>query len=305
MPHTQNKLINYNYMKKLLLLLALLGFGITNSYTQNKSNCTLWQLPAQDNYVGTSYVFLMDNGKVAVMDGGMKEEAWYLKGFLAALGNEVEAWFISHPHPDHIGALNEILKAPGNLKIKNVYHSEFPSQYLEKFNTKYDSLTREFYGNLQKSGINVVNFTSPGEVIQIDKTKFKILTVTSNDITLENFYNDNSMVIKAWDEKKSFLFLADLWENGGDRLMDSPFKDDLDCDYLQVAHHGQKGVKLDFYRSIKFRACLWPAPLWLYDNDRGKGFNTAHYKTVETRELMDELGIKEHYVSCNGLVKIE
>ena len=121
----------------------------------------------------------------------------------------------------------------------------------------------------------------------------------------KTYYNDNSMVIKVWDPNKSFLFLADLWKNGGDRLMNSPFKDDLNCDYLQVAHHGQKGVKLDFYRNIKFRACLWPTPLWLYDNDRGKGFNTAHYKTVETRELMDELGIKEHYISYKGLVKIE
>ena len=33
----------------------------------------------------------------AVMDGGVKEETPYLRGFLAALGNQVDVWFVSHP----------------------------------------------------------------------------------------------------------------------------------------------------------------------------------------------------------------
>lgn len=32
-----------------------------------------------------------------------------MRGFIGALGNEVEAWFISHPHDDHMGALSVIL----------------------------------------------------------------------------------------------------------------------------------------------------------------------------------------------------
>lgn len=40
-----------------------------------KSNFTLWQLPSQINTIGNSYVFQMNNGSVAVMDGGVKEKA--------------------------------------------------------------------------------------------------------------------------------------------------------------------------------------------------------------------------------------
>jgi len=291
-------------MKRLIACLFFLFLTVSLFFSQKASDCILWQLPAQNNYVGNSYVFLMNNGKVVVMDGGMKEEELYLRGFLAALGNEVEAWFISHPHHDHIGALNEILKKPGDISIKKIYHSEFPQAYYEKFDTVYKPVTAEFYANLRESGIEVINITKPGKIIQIDKTKFKILSVTNEDITV-NIYNNNSMVIKVWDQKKSFLFLGDLAEEGGDILLNGPYRGDLNCDYLQVAHHGQRGVRMDFYRSIEFKACLWPTPLWLWNNDRGEGFDTDHFETIETRNLMDELGIKEHYVSWEGLVRIE
>lgn len=289
------------YLKILLVLLSVLW--ITSACEQSKSNFTLWQLPLTSDWVGNSYVLLMDNGKVVVMDGGLKEELPYLRGFLAALGNEVEAWYISHPHHDHMGAFNEIILDPGDIQIKAVYYSELPEWYYQKYDHYYDSLTNVYYHNLHQSGIPLVNYTEPGAVHKIDQTNFKILYTVDTSVTI-NILNNSSMVIKVWDDKKSVLFLGDLAEEGGDQLLKSTFKDDLDCDYVQMAHHGQKGVREEFYRSFDFRACLWPTPLWLYENDRGEGFNTDNFKTIEIRELMDSLGITEHYFQYEGLVKI-
>ena len=72
-----------------------------------------------------------------------------------------------------------------------------------------------------------------------------------------------------------------------------------------MAHHGQQGCNERFYRSIRFRTCLWPTPLWVWNNDVGEGFNTAWMKTIDTRRWMDEIGIEEHYPSWQGIVKIE
>ncbi len=288
-------------MKSLLLLLPVLW--MVSACDRNESDFTLWQLPLHSGWVGNSYVFLMDNGKVAVMDGGMEDEALYLRGFLAALGNEVEAWFISHPHNDHMGALNEILLDPGDIKIKTIYLSELPEWYYHKYDTYYDSLTDVYYHNLHQSGIQVVNYTEPGAMIMIDQTRFKILSTVDTTITI-NIYNNSSMVIKVWDNRKSMLFLGDLAKEGGDLFLKGPFRDELDSDYVQMAHHGQNGVSKEFYRSFKFRACLWPTPLWLYNNDRGEGFNTDVFKTMEIRETVDSLGIKENYFQFEGLVRI-
>lgn len=264
----------------------------------------MWQLPSQINTIGNSYVFRMNNGKIVVMDGGVKEEAPYLRGFLAALGNEVEAWFISHPHDDHMGALNEILKDPRDIRIKCIYHSELPEDYYAQYEKDAYGSTKEFYENLKKSGIPVVNYTEPGATVRIGKTSFKILSVRNPEITA-NPYNNQSMVIRVWDRKKSMLFLGDLGIEAGDKLLNGPYRKDLNCDYLQMAHHGQNGVSKDFYKSIKFRACLWPSPSWVYNNDAGKGYNSGPWQTVEIRNLIDELGIKEQYVSCKGLCRIE
>lgn len=112
------------------------------------------------------------------------------------------------------------------------------------------------------------------------------------------------MVIRVQDRARSMVFLGDLGKEGGDRLLNGPFRKHLDCDYLQMAHHGQRGVNKEFYRTIRFRACLWPTPSWVYNNDIGKGFNTHTLETVEIRELIDSLGIREHYISFMGLYRI-
>ena len=67
-----------------------------------KSGFTLWQIPSHLNTIGNSYVIRTSQGRIIVMDGGMPQEAPFIRGFIDALGGEVEAWFISHPHSDHM-----------------------------------------------------------------------------------------------------------------------------------------------------------------------------------------------------------
>lgn len=278
---------------------------VATAATETASNFTLWQIPLLQNHSqGNSYVFQMNDGKVVVMDGGVAPEAGYLRGFLAALGNEVEAWFISHPHSDHIGSLNEILKKPDDLKIKTVYHSRFSPEFYGKVEPDCKGLTHEFYENLDKSNISVHDITTPGDVVKIDQTTFKILDVKDESVT-SNAYNNSCMVIRVEDSARSGVFLGDAGIEQGDRLLAGPFRKDLDCDFLQLAHHGQRGVRKDFYRTITFNTCLWPTPLWLYNNDAGQGYNTHSWETVEIRELMNELEIKKHFIGWQGLSKVQ
>jgi beta-lactamase superfamily II metal-dependent hydrolase len=289
-------------MKKYGIILVAFLFGTLSGFSKPKSNFEVWQLPSQINTIGNSYVFRMNDGKVAVMDGGVKEEALYLRGFLAALGNKVDVWFVSHPHDDHVGALAEILKDPKDLRIKKIYHSEFsPQLYGTEAGSKEG--VEKFYELLKKSGISVEDVKSPGMVIKLDQTSFKILGVKNEDLTM-NPYNNSSMIIRVGDQAKSMVFLGDCGSEESERLLKSPFRKDLDCDYLQVAHHGQQGASKNFYRTVKFKACLWPTPSWVYNNDIGKGFNTHILKTIEIRDFIDSLGITENYVSYKGLYKI-
>ena len=265
---------------------------------------TVWQIPSHSNTIGNSYVFRTKTGKVIVMDGGFPEEASTLRGFIGALGNEVEAWFISHPHDDHMGALWEILKqGTQDLRIKAIYHSSITDKVIDVEPSEADK-TRDFYDRLSKGDAKVVDIQQAGQVFDFDGMKLKIVSVATQLTT--NPYNNNSMIMRVWDKRKSLVFLGDAGVECGNLALCGPYAEDLNCDYLQMAHHGQGGCSEEFYRSIKFHACLWPTPMWVWNNDSGNGFDTGHLETVRTREWMDKIGIKEHHVSVrDGLWRLD
>lgn len=304
---TRREFLKYSAMLAGAMAIGDVGAKTTGDITKTwnskkKSGFTLWQIPSHSNTIGNSYVFQTAKGKVIVMDGGFPEEANTLRGFIGALGNEVEAWFISHPHNDHMGALTEILKNPQEMNIKHIYHSRI-SKTVQAAEGPYSPSCQDFYDLLDKTTIPVTDIRTPGDVFSYDDMKLKVLSV-ANEITT-NAYNNSSMIMRVWDKKKTIVFLGDAGIECGSLALNGPFRDDLNCEYLQMAHHGQNGCDKHFYQSIKFRVCLWSTPSWVWNNDQGKGFNTGILKTVETRTWMKELGIKEHHVTCEeGLWKL-
>lgn len=268
-----------------------------------KPGFTLWQLSTQIDATCNSYVLRTDKGRVVVLDGGMPGEAPYLRGFLAALGNRVDVWFVSHPHIDHMGALTEILRRPSGLTIGTLYQSPMGRGQLSTDPVRIKH-AETYYRVLDSSGVHVVDLTEPGLTLRLDGLNLRVLGVADTTI-LVNAYNNSSIVLRAWDRRKSVVFLGDTGVESGKKLLAGPYRKELDCDYLQLAHHGQQGVDRHFYETVKFRAALWPTPVWVWNNDVGEGFNTAYMKTIETRQWMDELGIREHYIGWQGTAKIE
>ena len=78
---------------------------------------------------GNSYIIKLKNGHFIVHDGGYEVEGQYLVEFLESLtdGDQkpvIEAWFISHAHEDHHGAMVKIAmdsKLSSRLIVQGVY----------------------------------------------------------------------------------------------------------------------------------------------------------------------------------------
>ncbi|MBR4995999.1 MAG: MBL fold metallo-hydrolase [Alistipes sp.] len=288
-------------MKRVLIALIAL-FGVVSC---SKEGCVVWQLPSQIDTIGNSYVVQTAGGKVVVMDGGFVAEKDYLRGFIDALGGKVDAWIVSHPHDDHISALSALLETPNGLKIDKIYHSRFTEELIVSESEEAAAITRKFYSLLDAATQTEVIDCHCGDEFEIDGVKFKILAEKNPELANANPYNNSSMVVKMRDCEKSFIFLGDLGVEAGQKLLNSEYAADLECDYIQMAHHGQNGCDQEFYDKAQFRVCLWPSPKWVYDNNLGGGFNTGHLKTIEVREWMQQKGITEHYVSNEGLVRID
>lgn len=286
-------------MTRIWILLMVLSFFLS----VRCEAFTLWQLPEQTPSQMMSYVIQTQGGKIIVIDGGKAGDASYLRGFLAALGNKVDIWFVTHPHSDHIEALSHLLLSPDRPDIGRIYASLPTKQWAEKYAEQgsRDSTTalQEAAG---KAGMKITDLKL-GKEFKVDELRIEVLGVKNPEITA-NAVNNSSVVLRFSDSRKAVLFLADLGVEGGDKLL-AKYRERLKSDYVQMAHHGQAGVGKDVYKAIDAHTCLWPTPRWLWDNDRGGGPDTGPWKTLEVRAWMDDLGITRHHVSADGLHRID
>ena len=259
---------------------------------RQKGHFSLTQISSATDTIGESYLMKTKGGKVIMVDGGFASDVEKLRGHLSKAGNHVDRWFITHPHKDHMEALATILKDPQGITVDRVIYSRLPDEFLDCEPGSADH-ARGYYRALDDcmDGTDFINVHTPGQRFDIDGVGIMILSVADMGIETRHF-NEQSMIIRMWDDTKSVVFLGDAEVGRGERVL-ARYKEYLDCDYLQVAHHGQSGCSEEFYKSIHFRACLWPTPSWVWE----PGENTW-LKTLDTRRWMDEIGITEHHVSC-------
>lgn len=244
-------------------------------------------------------------GKLIVIDGGYGEDAEYLKNQIMSRGGHVSAWLLTHPHGDHVGAAYAILDNPGReMTIDGVYYSlAEPDWY-----TRNDADDAEMAHAL----INTLNQLPPemlhgdigkGYEVMVDDVKIEVMN-NRYDIS-SDAGNNACMIYKVTINGKSIIFLGDMGEEGGNRLV-AEYGDGLKADLVQMAHHGQGGVGKNVYQAINPSICLWPTPQWLWDNNRGDGINTGSWRTASTKVWMNQISESIlHYVTKDGDQTIE
>lgn len=267
---------------------------------------TLLQVANREHTQMMSYMIKTDTGKVIMIDGGnykRPEDAENLYDIVMQAGGKVDAWFITHAHSDHIGALVYIFEKYGNaIDIATIYF-DFPDRkWLVKVGGESKKpgdtwCTDEFLKYVKEFNINCKKPTKD-EIIDLG-VKFEILNEALRDCDKYDDTNDTGICIKAHFKNREVLFLGDIGQAAQDNLIEDA-GNRLRCDIVQMAHHGQNGVDIDLYKKVKPKVCLWPTPDWLWYNDSGDGIGSGFWKTLLTRRWMDELGVCEHYVAKDG-----
>ena len=74
---------------------------------------TLYLMPSVGHTQSMGIVLQSDKGVVAI-DGGTANESRNLEDLLRKLGGRVNAWFLTHPHHDHIQALRALPDGEGS-----------------------------------------------------------------------------------------------------------------------------------------------------------------------------------------------
>ena len=285
--------------------------GLTFSEAEEESKLLggvrLWQMEGVSLMMG--YVFKTGDGKVVVIDGGNDADTDALYGFLRSLSDRVDYWFLTHYHCDHVLSLLRILKER-EVKIGKLYY-DFPDTATVKRRCPdadayiCDALAAAVKENPDK--VDEVLKPKRGDEIKVgDDLTIKVLNDACFDKSA-NYGNNTCVMYKAVTPGESVLFTGDMGDRGDVLLCDEWFRNEISsCTVIQMAHHGSNGLSDEFYAAIKQKkACLYPAVRWIYDNDNGSGFDSAHLTTLHTRDLVRKWGCIRIYKSADGRKLIE
>ena len=209
-----------------------------------------------------SYLIVTTNNKVIMVDGGWAGDAPHLKELINSFGGHVDAWFISHPHEDHISALSAILYNPEGITIGTIYHTKASSSMSNYEVITLYSRMEEF---VKKFGCKIVDIREPGGRYDIDGVGIKVLSVSDEVLNTSNL-NDSSLALRIWDSNKSVVLLGDCMVAEGRKLL-ATCPEDLNCDFLQLGHHGNKGPEKSFYDAVSFHYALVPTADWIWYAD--------------------------------------
>lgn len=289
----------------LIILFLFIFIGISSIIIGKMQNTvTLTQLAGQSSRQMMGYLLRTKNGKLIVIDGGTKEDAIQLLEQIQENGGKVDAWFLTHAHDDHVGAFTQIINTTNTIEIGNIYVSTNDLTWYEEQEPLRAEFTKEFLQTLDRKDLKEkVIQPSLNQKIEIDGIQVEILGIKNPEIT-ENAGNEQSMVIKFKVGNKSILILGDTGIKSSEKLIKTQRKK-LKSDIVQMAHHGQAGATKQLYEMIQPTICLWPTPEWLWNNDVGKGKGMGPWKTLETRDWMEELKVKKNYVAKDGNCEIE
>ena len=277
-------------------------------------NTVMYQITETSDFM-MSFVIVTKNNNAIVIDGGRAEDMPLLKQYIG--GRHISAWILTHAHNDHIsGMVSEYQKNKwADFDIEKIYYN-FPMEFLNMPEFANNSDIREIlpiFAEILPEFEHLTYIPKQGESVVIDEVKIEFIFTYRNNI-LKNIMNNSSLVFKVITPNTSVIFLGDIGAEAGDILYYES-RHLLKADMVQMAHHGAFGCGMEVYSAIKPDVCLWCCREANYNGlkigtrdyeifrKNGLSFVRMHPATV-TREWMDILGAKKHYVTKDGTNEI-
>lgn len=245
------------------------------------------QLPWPCYWGGAAYSIKTSDGKLIIYDGGfMEDDGEKIKSYVNENGGVVDAWIITHPHVDHVGAFIYNANAEDPITIKEVYYAPFTEEYFNDEDPEvaerlqYATLFTEFNEAVTNNNIPSTAVYQ-GDILEFGSMTIECLSGFRDEL---KDVNGNSLVLKCVVKDFTMLFTGDMTEATLAYMQED--YESIDVDFLQIPHHGYlagiEGVSLYEYTTPEytFLDCTEEE----YDNN--SVFIQNHV------EMIEELGIK-------------
>ena len=209
----------------------------------------------------------------------------------------IRGWYFSHAHSDHICQFMSFLNRNfTDTTIEGLYYN-FPDYSRHPNKSDWDDdeidVANEFFDFVPKFNIPTYTLHS-GQVFYIGNIKIDVLC-THEDVyplSMEDF-NDTSTAIMLTVEG-SKIFIPGDCSRKSSAVLETRWDKNIECDVLQVAHHGHTGLTLNLYEKTKGKIALFANTRIKHDEE--------YPRRIENRRIISQAN--EYYVSSEGSVEI-
>ena len=296
----------------------------------------LFNQVADGNNNAECMIFTLADGSFIVADGGFAQDADHVYKALQQLNERedgkivVAAWIMSHHHGDHVGAIKAMAEKDyaKNIIIEQfIFNPTAPTYYWRLMNAPYNyggdfnystynhsvfaTMLEKFGGDTQ-----IVN-PHMGQRMQIRNADVEFLYTGDEDLfhTHMDNTNDSSMVYtvnfdmgtETAEDDSKILMLNDSCVDSQYGVIMPLYSQVMDCDIVQVGHHGLGGPSSSLYRMMEPKVGIWCSTKstadknhWLTPDEKGKLGGSAKY-LIERPADDDNVPVPvillaEHYV---------
>ena len=254
---------------------------------------------------GMGYVMETPAGELIAVDGGTEEDRDGVLRLIEDMWNgdgvpTVALWVLTHPHPDHFGALGAIAEMDGvssRLNVKTVA-ARFPEDFNYNAASRTDKALATLAGIVQSFGAEL-KVPCIGDVLYVGDTEVKFY-FAPEDISEIHGPNPLSLIFSVRTDASRILFTGDAyWESL--RSTAERWGDELSSDVLQMPHHGLCDTGSGtFYRAVGARTLMIPT---CTAGDRAME-RECYEDAMEANRTALEMASRV-YKACDGTAEIE
>lgn len=248
-----------------ILIVALFTLITVFSYIPGKAATTSSKLKVHFIDVGQADSILIQDGSVNMLiDAGNNEDEKTIIDYLKKQGvKKLDYVIATHPHEDHIGSMDAVIKT---FEIGKIYAP------------KVSTTTKTFENMLTAIKNKKLKITEPkaGDTFKLSTASCTILGPISSKY---EDLNDYSIVLKMTFGNNTFLFMGDAESVSEKEILEKKY--DVKADVLKVGHHGSdSSTSTDFLNKVNPKHAVISV---------GKGNDYGH----PTQATMDKLKNKK------------